>query len=269
MLYRTLFNGRLGKSRSPPHDLEYAMNKYGAHALAAAFAVAGVAMTASAADPTPKPAPKVTATKPAAPKPAAKDQAAILPPVDQRIERQNSPADKLVVEVTHSAKAEVGYVAYIKIRWGDLDNVIKGTGSQYYANWDGGLKLAGGARAIIENKIQFEDKGKPAAASAKNNGKNGTGTVAGPHVGSGRDEVEIAAGPLIEWKSGVVGILDGLRIKITSPIATISGTLIAGKFTIPINITLAPADAAKTPQPAPSSTSGTPSSSVLIWPARQ
>ena len=61
--------------------------------------------------------------------------------------------------------------------------------------------------------------------------------MAVPHAGSGRDEVEIAAGPEVEWKAGVVGVLDGLRIKITSPTGTIKGTLVAEKFTIPVVIT--------------------------------
>jgi len=47
-------------------------------------------------------------------------------------------------------------------------------------------------------------------------------------MGSGRDEVEIAPARRWEWKAGVVGALDGLRIKITSPVPTIQATLTAG-----------------------------------------
>jgi hypothetical protein len=150
-------------------------------------------------------------------------------PVDQRIERQNSPADKLVVEVTHSVQEGTQYVAYVKVVWGDLDNVITGTGKQYYSNWDGSLALAG-ATGVIDQKIQFDD-GRPKTTTAAAPKKN-----EGPRVGSGRDEVEVAAGATIKWEAAVVGVIDGVRIKITSPTAEIHGTLIAGKFTLPLVI---------------------------------
>lgn len=233
--------------------------------------VASLAFTSSifaAALPVVKPAAKPAVSKPATPEFGGK-----MPlPVDQRIERQNSPADKLVVEVTHSVKEGTVYVAYVKIVWGDLNNVIKGVGSQYYSNWDGGLKLAGGARGIIDEKIQFDDKvgvhkSVPVAPAVKRplviTGKNGTNTVAGPHVGSGRDEVEIAAGPLVEWKAGVVGALDELRIKITSPTPIVNGTLTAGKFTVPI--TVAPASGAGSNAPTTGARVLPPTSSQMIW----
>jgi len=178
--------------------------------------------------------------------PPAKEFGGKMPlPVEQRIERQNKPTDKLVVEVTRSVKEGTHYVAYVKVVWGDLDNLIKGTGSQYYSNWNGSLKIANGVGAIDE-KIQFDDgkrlaAAKPAVTPAVKPAvtpavKPPVKPTEGPHVGSGRDEVEIAAGPTVEWEAAVVGVLDGLRIKITSPVPAIQATLTAGKFTIPITI---------------------------------
>ena len=161
--------------------------------------------------------------------------------VDQRIERQNSPADRLVVEVTHSVKEGGQYVAYVKVVWGDLDNLIKDAGKKHYAKWDGSLALVG-ANGIIDEKIQFDDgKGAatlPKTTTAKNPGKAGGGSKGneGPHEGSGRDQVDVAAGSTVKWEAAVVGALDGLRIKITSPAAEIHGTLKAGNFTIPLVI---------------------------------
>jgi hypothetical protein len=219
---------------------------------AASLILAGTAwsLPASAANPSitsPKPAAK--AAKPANATAKPKDWGGAMPlPVDQRIEKQNSPQDKLVVEVTKSVKVGNDYVAYVKIVWGDLDNQIKGTGKQYYSNWDGSLDITDGT-GTVDEKIQFDDgskknpaaapavttKTKPAKTAAKPAVKADK-TPAGPHTGSGRDELEVRTGTEIEWKAGVVGVLDGLRIKITSPTPDIQASLTAGKFVIPINI---------------------------------
>ena len=108
--------------------------------------------------------------------------------VDQRIERQNSAADKLAVEMTHAVKEGTGYVAYVKIVWGDLDNVIKGTGSQYYANWDGNLKLTGGATGKIDEKIQFDDGGPKAGDKPEGSGSAEARADRGDQAGGGSQE---------------------------------------------------------------------------------
>jgi hypothetical protein len=172
-------------------------------------------------------------------------------PVDQRLERQNSTADKLVVEVSHSVKEGTQYVAYVKVVWGDLDNLIKGTGKQYYSNWDGALALTG-ATGAIDQKIQFDD-GKPAATTKATTTRK---AVEGPREGSGRDEVDVAAGATVKWEAGVVGVLDGLRIKITSPVPVIHGTLKAGHFTIPLVINPDVTLSTAAPKPAPSGRTG-------------
>ncbi len=215
------------------------MRKTGFWLLAAVTTLAGAGLTALPA----AAAGKTTTTAPKATPPKPKDLGGPMPlPVDQRIERQNKPSDKLLVEVTKSAAEGTHYVAYVKVAWGDLDNLIKGTGSQYYSDWDGSLTVSGGTAAIDE-KIQFDDgskEKKPAKENAKEGAKATTKATAkpaaGPGPGSGRDQVEIAAGPKVEWKAGVVGVLDGLRLKITSPTPAINATLVAGKFTIPIVI---------------------------------
>ena len=212
--------------------------------LAACLFVLGTAcLPAGAVNPPVKPlAPSIKAVTPPAKVAPPREFGGKMPlPVDQRIERQNKPSDKLLVEVTRSVKEGNNYVAYVKVVWGDLDNLIKGTGPQYYSDWDGSLKIANGTGAIDE-KIQFDD-GKRLAAPKPPVTAKPPSTVTppvkppeGPRVGSGRDEVEIAAGRTVVWKAGVVGVLDGLRIKITSPVPTIQATLTAGKFTIPITI---------------------------------
>lgn len=158
-------------------------------------------------------------------------------PVAQRIERQNSPEDKLVVEVTNSAPVGGSYVAYVKVAWGDLDNMIKKDGKQYYSPWNGNLKLSVPAVGAIDEKIQFDDGvGKASTKPTTVVAKPKAPASSGPHAGSGRDEVEVAAGADVTWEAAVVGALDGLRIKITSSSPVMDGTLVAGKFTVAIHI---------------------------------
>ena len=215
------------------------MNKSAIWTLAASLTLAALALTCLP-DPTAD-AKAPASTQKAKAKP--RELGGKMPlPVDQTIDRENSPSDKLVVEVTHSASESGHYVAYVKIVWGDLDNLIKGTGKQYYSNWDGSLALTG-ATGAIDEKIQFDDKtGKHKSIAV--NPKKAAKAAEGPHEGSGRDEVLDASGPKVDWKAGVVGVLDGLRIKITSDSPNISATLTAGKFTLPLAIIPEPAPAA-------------------------
>jgi hypothetical protein len=149
-------------------------------------------------------------------------------PLALKVEKQNSPQDMLLVEATEPQLVNGSYVVELKVVWGDLNNQIKGVGKKYYSKWDGSLDLTTGT-GEIDKKIQFDDKGGHALVP-HNPAK------AGPHEGSGRDFVVDRAGSHITWEAGVVGALDGLRIKITSSTPVVQGTLKAGNFEIPISI---------------------------------
>jgi hypothetical protein len=162
-------------------------------------------------------------------------------PLALKIEKQNKPEDKLLFEATYATPVGSGYVVELKIVWGDLDNKIKGVGKQYYSKWDGSLDLVTGV-GEVDKKIQFDDKGGERFL-AHHPGASTQSAATEPHEGSGRDLLVDKAGAHIEWKAGVVGALDGLRIKITSATPTVKGTLKAGNFEIPLNITAGAAPA--------------------------
>lgn len=177
-------------------------------------------------------------------------------PIAQTIKQQNSPQDMLQVDITHSQVISGKNVAYIRVVWGDLDDLIKHGGKQYYSDWDGQLAIDNASGEVI-HKIAFDDgrreaTTRPAATSrpANHAGKKAAAEAIeklkaakaqhfafGPGTGSGRDELTTPSGPKITWQAGVVGAYDGLLIKITSDNANISATLVAGKFTVPIKIT--------------------------------
>jgi len=168
--------------------------------------------------------------------------AAGLPlPITQKIDRQNSESDKLLIEVTDSKQDSQQYVAYIKILWGDLDNVIKGDSKAYYSNWTGNVTIANGT-GTVEHKIAFDDKTRTHKLIKLHHVKNGAPTTApatqsaGPGPGSGRDALLVPAGKEISWEAGVVGGLDGLKIRITSDQPVINLTVKAGNFTVPVTI---------------------------------
>ncbi len=184
-------------------------------------------------------------------------------PIAQTIERQNSPQDKLRIDLTHSYSREGGrHVAFVRILWGDLDNVIKNGGKRYYSDWDGQLKVDKGEAEVIR-KIAFDEgtrpTSRPASGPMLHRGLREHGGTARPMFhrerpasrpsaepgpGSGRDELIKASGNPIVWKAGVVGALDGLMIKITSETGEMTGTIKAGKFDVPFKITPAPTPAA-------------------------
>ena len=176
--------------------------------------------------------------------------------IDRTIQAQNSPADKLRIDITHSFPKDGKYEAYVRIVWGDLDNVIKDGGRQYYSNWDGQLMLASGT-AVVERTIAFEshnaikspppskEKERKAVGSLGHAGARGGSKAmsashpshSGPGDGSGADDLVTREGKEIVWKAGVVGALDGLLIKITSDTPTPSGTIKVGKFSESFSIT--------------------------------
>ena len=143
-------------------------------------------------------------------------------PVAQTITKENSIADMLRIDVTDAVLENDQYVSYVRIVWGDLDDVIRDGGPQYYSNWDGQLRLASG-KAQIAGKICFDDGGRD-------------GRTPQPKEGSGADQVLEDNGSEIVWKAGVVGHYDGLLIKIVSDSANTSATIKAGKFEVPIKI---------------------------------
>ena len=157
-------------------------------------------------------------------------------PLAQTITKANSPQDKLLVEISYAVPQANGYVAELKIVWGDLDNLIKKCGKQYYSNWDGSVDITSGTGLVI-HKIQFDDQSNHKLTPP---GK----TPAGPGPGSGRDQLLTSEGTKIEWKAGVVGALDGLAIRITNASSLMTGTIKAGNFTIPFTIGPAPAGTA-------------------------
>jgi hypothetical protein len=111
-------------------------------------------------------------------------------------EAQNSPQDKLVVQVTAATQVGDKWVSKLLVIWGDLDELTKGSGSQYYSPWPGSVDL-GSATGKVIGKYHFNEGGEP-------------------RVGTGVDKVIKGTGSLIEWKAAVVGCYDGLLIEITS-----------------------------------------------------
>lgn len=196
----------------------------------------------------------------AATAPAPRDIAHTLPGgIAQRIEHQNSPQDKLIIDISPMVKGADGkYTGYVRIVWGDLDNLIQKIGKEYYSNWDGSCEFAD-AIGIVDRKIRFDDgqrgyvagehKATRVAINAdkfKNNPElhlkalllrysttqPTTKPAKGePHEGSGRDKLICDHGDKIEWQAGVVGALDGLTIKVETTQPTATATIKAGKFT--------------------------------------
>ena len=180
---------------------------------------------------------------PPATQPHKNRELAKLPvPLQSSAHMQNSPQDQLDLEWSHSRLENGHYVAYVRLVWGDLDNLIKHGGKQYYSNWSGSLTVSN-ATASVDKKIQFDDSLKHEKAvakhpSAQSDKRPRNPKAAVPHEGSGRDELLVTSGPVISWEAGVVGALDGLVIKITSPTPTITATIKAGKFSQTANISL-------------------------------
>jgi hypothetical protein len=153
----------------------------------------------------------------------------------QTITRENSSADKLRIEITNSRVNKDGKnVALVRIIWGDLDNTIKGGGQQYYSDWTGSLKLDSGSAKVV-HKIQFDDGSKATSRPARKHPASQPADQKG--AGLGRDQLLQSEGQQITWKAGVVGGIDGLLIKVTADTSSVSGTIVAGKFTVPFTIT--------------------------------
>ena len=125
----------------------------------------------------------------------------------KRFTYANSDEDLLRGFITYSRKTHDGYVAYVLLRWGDLDRKIQGCSKEHYSNWDGHVKVSAG-RARVARKIAFDDGARRTDAD-----KGG-----GPGPGSGRDRIVPDGDPSkIVWQAGVVGATDGLLIRLDLP----------------------------------------------------
>jgi hypothetical protein len=137
---------------------------------------------------------------------------------------QNSPQDKLQVQVSVAVQQEGKWVSYVKVVWGDLDNLIPRCSPSYYSNWDGSIELTGATGQLVR-KIQFEDSWQRKSATRSK-------AAQGPQVGTGRDQMITTSGAKIEWKAAVVGVLDGVVVKITSDTPDVSGVVKAGAHSV-------------------------------------
>jgi hypothetical protein len=146
---------------------------------------------------------------------------------DKTHREARSPQDLIEVVTTHALPKGDAHRAFIKVRWGDLDNLIAGGGKQHYANWDGTLTIHHGTAQVVK-KVAFDDaKGKE------------------PKEGSGADQLDDAGGDqTVRWRAATVGWTDGLIIQLDLPHPASNGTVVAGGKTIHFTITPAPANIA-------------------------
>ena len=157
--------------------------------------------------------------------------------VDKTHREARSEIDLIEVVTTHSLPKGEAHRAFIKVRWGDLDQRSAGGGKQYYANWDGTLTIHHGTAQVVK-KVAFDDK----------SGRE-------PKEGSGVDKLDDAGGDqTVQWRAATVGYTDGLIIQLDLPHPASNGTVVAGGKTIHFTITPAPAnidlpDGRKSPAP--------------------
>jgi len=175
----------------------------------------------------------------------------VKPLVDVTFERKRSDTDMLRGFVTYSVPAEkddkAAYVAYVFVRWGDLDNKLTEHKKEYYHNWDGFVKVKAG-RAEVTREFAFDDGTARGRKSRKSAGGRDRSSKArrdqGPGEGSGRDKLLNEKDPsCVVWKSGVVGATDGLLIRLTLRHPAASGSMKVGKFSVPLDIKPKPAQA--------------------------
>ena len=151
---------------------------------------------------------------------------------DRSFERKNSDEDLLRGFTTYSHPVAGRHVAYLLIRWGDLDKMIEGYGPQYYSNWDGFVKLSDGL-ATVAKKIAFDDgsRRRPRPESRNDDDGDDDQRHGEPGEGSGRDRIIPDNDPgMIVWQAGVVGGTDGLLIRLSMPRARGRIIIKAGNF---------------------------------------
>ena len=74
----------------------------------------------------------------------------------QEFSRENNAGDLVRGFVTGSVAEGDGYVAYVYLHWGDLDDKIETIHPEHYSNWDGYVEVSGGT-ASVEAEIVFDD----------------------------------------------------------------------------------------------------------------
>jgi hypothetical protein len=137
------------------------------------------------------------------------------------IERQNSKEDVLRGYTTYSTPEDRQFVAYVYLRWGDVDNIMRMSTQQFYRQWDGFLKVDGGAAEVV--------------AKSPNYG-NVQANALSPSMAK-LDTVVTQKGPsVVEWRSAVSGSSAGVTVKLTLRAPAASGVLKAGNFTVPFKI---------------------------------
>jgi hypothetical protein len=162
-------------------------------------------------------------------------------------EEKNSELDLMRGKLTYATLQPNGhYIAYLHIRWGDLDQFIPQIGSVHYSNWDGSVKLEQGGVAKVVKEFAFDDRDgttggvdEPGGLGKDSGKKNAKPGEVGK--GSGRDAITHDSSPIVAWKSGVVGATDGLLLQLDLRHVETRGTLKLGNFTIPFVTQLQPA----------------------------
>ena len=146
--------------------------------------------------------------------------------------------------MTYSRPEGEAHVAYVFLRWGDLDRLIPRCSPDHYSNWDGYVSVGAG-ELRVEAEYAFDDgTGKPGSPDlSESTGKRGRAT--GPREGSGRDRLDLwQGGKRVEWRSAVVGATDGLLIRAALPSATGTVVIQAGQFQIVLGVSSVPAEKA-------------------------
>jgi hypothetical protein len=113
--------------------------------------------------------------------------------VTQSFVAENSPKDKLCVEITDATLENGKYISYVRVIWGDLDDLVKG--ERWYSPWPGYVDLGDATGEVI--KTYHFNTGEP-------------------KVGTGHDKLVSKSGNKIEWIAAVTGCYDGVLIKVTS-----------------------------------------------------
>jgi len=136
--------------------------------------------------------------------------------VAQSFEEKNSAEDLLRVHVTYARPNDDGtYSAVVVAHWGDLDNLIRGGGADYYSNWNGSMVLKKGTVEKV-HKFFFDDQWGE------------------PKPGTGADKITKQTDHLVRWKSAVVGATDGLIFRLKFTTLNTVATLHCGDYSFDI-----------------------------------
>ena len=105
-----------------------------------------------------------------------------------------------------------GYVAYIRARWGDLNNLVKKSRAKHYENWGGYVKVLSAKSVSIVRGIKLE------SGHSVGQGKGGDSVL------------KLRSKKVVAWKSGIIGASDGIVIKIELHGPFASGSFKFGKL---------------------------------------